>query len=141
MDTTVLTLIAAAGPLCGALGAQALAAHFALRTRRLEIYWQAKGDAYKGLLERLAEFASHPTDEKVYFDFLTAYETALLFASDEVAEQLAGTFGISVNAQRLRAAPTADKRLVVASVSWYDATKAASAAMRKDLKRLSGGLQ
>jgi hypothetical protein len=142
MDTSVwTTLITTGGVLCAALGTQILAAGTAMRARRLDIYWQAKSSAYKGLLERLGEFASYPTDEKIYFAFLAAYETALVVASDEVAELLRGPTGISVTAQRLRLASTAEEHKSVAFTTWYDATKAVSDGMRNDLKRLSGGLQ
>jgi hypothetical protein len=142
METPVLTtLVVAATALCGALGSQFVAALFALRSRRLELYFQAKASAYKALLEHMGDFGCCPLDQVKYLTFLTAYETALLFASEEVAELLSGKSGISVNAQRLRSAPTDEKRSAVAFTTWYDATKAVSTAMRHDLKRLSGGLQ
>ena len=142
METPVSTaLVAAAAALIGALGTQVVAAWGGLRIRRFELYFQAKASAYKALLERMGEFGCCPLDQAKYLTFLAAYEAALLFASDEVAESLKGPSGISVNAQRLRSAPTDDKRSAVAFTTWYDATKAASTAMRNDLKRRSDGLQ
>jgi hypothetical protein len=82
----------------------------------------------------MGEFGCFPLNQAKYLAFLAAYETALLFASEEVAELLSGPSGISVNAQRLRSALIEEERSVVASTKWYDATKTASAAMRKDLK-------
>jgi hypothetical protein len=142
METPVATaLVAAAAALIGALGSQIVAARAALRARRFELYFQAKASAYKALLERLGEFGCCPLDQAKYLAFLAAYEVALVFASDDVAECLRGPSGIGVNAQRLRSAPTDEKRSVVSFTTWYDATKAASTAMRGDLKHLSGGFQ
>jgi hypothetical protein len=142
METSVSTaLVAGSAGLLGALGTQLLTAWATLRTRRLELYFQAKAGAYKALLERLGEFGCSPLDQGKYLTFLAAYEGALVFASDEVAECLGGPSGVSVNAQRLRSAPTDETRSTVAFTTWYDATKALSTAMRNDLKRLSGRLQ
>lgn len=142
METRVSTaLVAASAGLIGALGTQMVAAWAGLRTRRPELYFQAKASAYKALLERLGEFGCCPLDQAKYLTFLAAYEVALVFASDDVAGCLRGPSGISVDAQRLRSAPTDEKRSAVSFTTWYDATKAASTAMRDDLKRLSGGLQ
>jgi hypothetical protein len=142
MEIPVSTaLVAAAAGLIGALGSQLVAARAGLRTRRLELYFQAKASAYKALLERMGEFGCYPLEQAKYLTFLAAYEAAFVFASDEVAECLRGPSGISVNAQRLRSAPTDEKRSAVAFTTWYDATKAVSTSMRNDLKRLSGGLQ
>src|SRR5271157_4502129 len=111
METTVLTaLVPAAAALGGALGNQWIAAKTGLKTRRLELYFQAKASGYRTLLERMGEFGCSPLDQAKYLTFLAAYETALVFASDEVAELLSGPSGISVNAQRLRAASTEEKR-------------------------------
>jgi hypothetical protein len=137
METPVLTaLVGAAAALGGALGSQLLAARATLRTRRLELYFQAKASGYKALLERMGEFGCCPLDQAKYLTFLAAYEVALLFASEEVAELLSGPSGISVNAQRLRSAPTEEKRSAIAFTTWYDATKAVSNAMRADLKQM-----
>jgi hypothetical protein len=107
-----------------------------MRTRQFDVYWQATGSAYKSLLEHLGAFFSSPTDHSKYLAFLTAHQTALLFASDEVAERLTGRTGASVNAQRLRVADTEETRSVINSTKWYDAVEAVTAAMRNDLKRL-----
>jgi hypothetical protein len=142
METSVsAALVAASAGLIGALGTQMVAAWAGLRSRRLELDFQTKASAYKALLERLGEFGCCPLDQSKYLTFLAAYEAALLFASDEVAECLRGPSGVSVNAQRLRSASTDEKRSAVAFTTWYDAIKAVSTAMRNDLKRLSGGLQ
>ncbi len=149
IETPLLTvLIPAAAALCGTavalagvLGNQLMATKATLKTRRLELYFQAKASGYKALLERMGEFGCRPLDHAKNLTFLAAHETAFVFASDEVAELLSGPTGISVNAQLLRSRPTEDERSKVAFTTWYDATKAASTAMRNDLKRLSGGLQ
>jgi hypothetical protein len=130
-----VALVVAAAALAGALGSQLVAARSALQSRRLELYFQAKAGGYKALLERMGEFGCCPLDQAKYLTFLAAYETALLFASEEVAQMLSGPMGLSVNAQRLRSALTEEARSVVAFTKWYDATKAVSAAMRKDLTR------
>lgn len=142
METPVwVGLIAGAAALMGALGSQTVAAMAGLKARRLDLFFQAKLQSYEALLGQMGEFAADPKDLTKYLVFLTAYERALLLASDEVAEQLAGRTGISVNAQRLRMAQTEDDRRRIAVTTWYEATKAASTAMRQDLKRLSAGLQ
>jgi hypothetical protein len=140
--TSVLTVsIAAATGLVGPLASQVLAAKAALRAKRFEVYFQAKASKYAALLERIGEFACSPVDQGKYEAFLAAYETALLFASEKVAEALRGPSGLIVNAHRLRMAPTNEKRDGVAATTWYDAAKEVSAAMRNDLGRLSDGLQ
>lgn len=142
MDTAVSTaLIAAAAALLGALGSQVVAARAGLKARRLERYFQVKATAYRTLLERVGEFALDPTDRTKYLSFLAAYEAALVFASDEVAELLTDRSGLHVNAQRLRSASSDSEREGIAVSSWFEAVKQVSAAMRSDLKRLSGGLQ
>ncbi len=82
------TLMGAGAALAGALGSQFLAARAALRTRRLELYFRSKADAYQALMKHLGEFTLEPTDHAKYSSFLAAYEGALLFASDDVAMAL-----------------------------------------------------
>jgi hypothetical protein len=127
--------------LTGAFGNQLLAARANLKARRLELYFRAKADAYRTLLEHLAEFGLSPRELSKYLAFLGAFETALLFASDEVAEALSGRSGVHVNAQRLRTAADEKEREAIAVTTWYEATRVASSAMHEDLKRLSGGFQ
>jgi|ERR1035437_246191 hypothetical protein len=126
-------LLVALAALVGALGSQLIAAWAAQRARRFELHFQAKASGYKALLERMGEFAFCPLDQAKYLTFLAAYETALLFASGDVAKKLGG---LSVDAQRLRKALTEQERDKVAVSTWYEATKAVSTAMREDLKQL-----
>ncbi len=99
-----VALVVAAAALAGALGSQWIAAQSALQSRRLELHFRAKADAYKGLLERMGEFDCSPLEHPKYITFLAAYETALLFASEEVAQLLSGPMEsastLSVCAQR-----------------------------------------
>jgi hypothetical protein len=130
METQLLTaVIAASAALIGALGSQKLTARATQRARQFELWWAAKASAYKICLEGLGEFASSPTDHGKYLTFLAAYQTALLFASDEVAQRLRGPTGISVNAQRLRLAPTDERRSSINFTYWYEAAEAVSSAM------------
>jgi hypothetical protein len=137
----VVAIIAAAAALSGALGSQFVATRAGLKTRRLELYFKAKADAYRTLLERIGEFALEPTSLPRYLAFLAAYEGAFLFASEDVAESLRGRSGLHVNAQRLRGASSDAEREKVAVTTWYEAQKQVATAMREDLKQLSGGLQ
>jgi len=149
VETAVLTgLIGAAAGLGGALvglggalGSQLISARLNIRARRIELYFRAKADAYRMLMERVGEFALDPGNIGKYLAFLSAHEGALIFASDDVAEALTGRAGLGVNAQRLRAADSEKERQGVAVTTWYQAVHDASRAMRNDLKRLSGGLQ
>lgn len=90
----MVAIIAAAAALSGALGSQLVATRAGLRTRRLELYFKAKADAYRTLLERIGEFALEPTSLPRYLAFLAAYEGAFLFASEKVAESLRGRSGL-----------------------------------------------
>ncbi len=137
METAVwTTLTAGAAGVLGGLLPQIVSARATLRVRQLEIYWQAKSGAYKGLIEQLGEFGSYPTNHAKYLSFLAAQQVALLFASDEVERLHRGPTGISVNAQRLRTAPTEEQRTAIIQTKWYEASEAVSTAMRNDLKRL-----
>jgi hypothetical protein len=124
----------------GVLGSQWIVARTSLKTRRLEIYFGAKADAYRRLMECIGVFAFDPHDLATYLRFLAAFEVALMFASDEVAEALTGRLGLHPNAQRLRTVSSEEREQVLVS-TWYAAVKQTSTAMRDDLKRLSGGLQ
>ena len=129
-------LVFALGALVGALGplgSQLLAAWAAPRTRWFGLYFQAKASGYTAVLEQIGEFAFGPTEQEKYWTFLAAYENALLFASEAVAKELSG---LGVAAQRLRRAATDGERDKLLISTWYNATKAVSAAMREDLRRL-----
>jgi hypothetical protein len=90
METQIMAaIVSAVSALTGALGAQVLGARANARAHQFDVYWQAKASAYKALLEHLGEFSVSPTDEAKYLAFLAAHQTALLFASDEVARLLA----------------------------------------------------
>lgn len=117
METPVLTaLVAAAAALCGALGNQWVAAKATLKTGRLELYVQAKASAYKALVERMGEFGCCPLDQEKYLTFLSAYETALIFASDE--RLLSPAFSLQTSHQGNPQLPTAARRFrSVAKVS------------------------
>ena len=141
MNSIWMTVIAALAALAGALGSQWIAARGNMKSRRLELFFRAKADTYQRLMEQIGIFALDPQDQGKYLLFLGAFESALVFSSDEVADALAGKTGINANAQRLRMAESADDHERVRFTMWIDAVKALTAAMREDLKRLSGGMQ
>ena len=140
-DCVVIWSAAIAGfaALLGALGSQLIAGWMGLKSKRLDLFFKIKAEVYQQLMGEVGKFALDPTDQDKYIRFLNAYEAALVFASDEVAEALSGRTGINVNAQRLRVAEDEKEREKVRVTTWWESVKALTEAMRADLKRLSGG--
>ena len=132
-----VALISGACALIGALGSQLVNALFGLKSKKLELLYKNKADTYRCLMEMAGEFALNPKNQEKYLRFLSAYEIALIFASDKVAEVLTGRTGLNVSAQRLRTAQDKYEMEGVQVKEWHDAVTALTQAMRDDLKHLS----
>ncbi len=138
------TLIAAGAALLGALGSQLITGLIGLKSKRLELYFRAKGDAYTKVMDCLGDFALNPTSQTTYLKFLAATDAALLFASDEVLSALNDNQGINVNAGRLRQSAAAGGVGGIPTVvhvqvtTWKDSVDRLTAAMRLDLRRTAG---
>ena len=139
-DATVwVVLISAGAALAGALGSQLVGAWGSLKSKRLELLYARKADAYADLLMKIGEFSFDPSDRDKYLHYLASFQGALLFASPEVAEALRGRLdGLNINAQRLRLAEDNTALDVVRSTTWFDAVAVATKAMNVDLRHIAG---
>lgn len=115
---------------------QAIAAFTTLKTKRMEVFYARKADAYMELITRIGVFARDPSNGNKYEEFLRTYNVALMLASEGVVDALAGREGLSVAAQRLRVAQSENELLGLQMRDWYDATERVITAMRTDLQRL-----
>src|SRR5437899_298614 len=94
-----LLIMLALLPLLGALANQLVVLYSNLKTKRMELVWARRADAYKELAMKAGVFSRDPTNEDKYEDFLQAYNVAFMLCSSDVASALAGRDGISVAAQ------------------------------------------
>ncbi len=123
--------------LLGALGSQLISAIATLKTKKIELSYGRKADAYRDFMIKAGTFGHDPWNEEKYLQYLHSYLAALIIASDDVNETLNGKTGVSVNAQRLRVNRNYDSMSAIQSTSWYNAMEAATVAMRDDLQQLS----
>jgi len=124
--------------LLGAWGSQIIIAVANLRTKRMELSYGRKADAYRDFVIKAGTFAHDPWNEEKYIQYLHSYLGALIVSSDDVKQALDGPTGVSVNAQRLRKDRDFDSMYKKQATIWYEAMEAATAAMRRDLQSLSG---
>jgi hypothetical protein len=123
--------------LLGALGSQLISAIANLKTKRMEMSYGRKADAYRDFMIKAGTFGHDPWNEEKYLQYLHSYLAALIVASDNVKETLNGKTGVSVTAQRLRVNRDYDSMSAMQSTSWYNAMEAVTVAMRDDLQQLS----
>jgi hypothetical protein len=134
-----LTLVGAlVGALC-VLASQLIAVRTAMQTKKLELFYARKVDAYKFLLEKAGEFAPDPATPEKYSLFQASLFAALIVSSDAVAEALDNPRknGLHMNAQRLRMAKGTDALQRVQMKEWYDSMEALITAMRTDIASLA----
>lgn len=136
-----IAIASGAFALLGSLGSQAISAIAGLRTKRLELAYARKADAYNHLMQTAGAFAHDAFNEEKYVLFLNAYLAAKIICSDEVLRVLEGPEGLNANAQRLRTAQAAQNPLLekynIAATTWNAAMEKVSVVMRADLQRLS----
>ena len=130
-------VISGGAALIGALGSQGIAPWLNLHSKKLELRYKYKGEAYADFLASVAEFALDPKNPEKYLRYLSVYEKALVFASDEVASVLTGRDGVNVAAQRLRTAEDERELQGIQVRDWHDAITRAAAAMRMDIVKWS----
>lgn len=128
-----VALISGGVALIGALGTQ----WFSLRSKKLEVVYKHKSEAYNQLFDVLGAFALEPKNIDKYLTYLSAYEKALLFASNDIKSALTDRTGLNVSAQRLRAAEDNDELLGVQVNEWKDAVDRVAKAMHSDLAAYS----
>lgn len=102
----------------------------------MEVFYARKADAYKECIIRAGVFARDPRNEGKYEDFLQAYNIALMLASSDVSFVLSGREGLSVVAQRLRAAESEKETLTLQTRYWYKVIETVILEMQADLRRL-----
>jgi len=132
-----IAVISGGAALIGALGSQGIASWLNLHSKKLELIYKYKGEAYADFLASVAEFALDPKNPEKYIRYLSVYEKALVFASDEVASALTDHNGVNVAAQRLRAAKGESDLQDLQIKDWHDAIRRAAAAMRVDITKYS----
>lgn len=122
-------------PLAGAVTTSLVMLYSNLKTKKMELFYARRADAYKELMIN-AEFFPDPTNEQKYEEFLRSYNVAFMLASSDVALALAGREGLSVTAQRLRVAESEKETLTLQTRDWYKTIGIVVNAMRADLQKL-----
>lgn len=138
----VLPAIAAAGGLAGAIGAvtaQAVNGWFARTTKKVEMSYARKADAYSALLQKAGSFGLDPASDEKYAAFLTAFHTAWLLAGPDVEKYISLNGSIAECAKALRDQATLGDDAGVAEQrgKYNGALQVAIHAMRADLKAVS----
>ena len=139
METSLsiwLVLVPALAGLVGALGSQAIGAAYTLKTKKMELSFARKADAYRDFLAKAAKLAYDPKSESCYGDYLLALMSLRLVASKDVA-----SVSLDVNkvAQELRRTSFFGDHSEQEQVraSWPEAMESLMVVMRDDLNDLS----
>ena len=129
----------AALALSGALGSQLITARANLKTKRLELSYARKADAYREFLVEAAHFAHDSIGEEKYRLYLKALMQVNLVASPQVYIAL-GPSGLDMVVQAIRATGVSEhqKRLDLVQNHFYDNMRLVQEAMRRDLDHLGG---
>jgi hypothetical protein len=77
--------------LIGSLGSQLINSFANLKSKKFELIYLRKIDAYKELTKKAIMFRYNPTSEKIYYEFQEVFIETIPFASDEVYLMLAQT--------------------------------------------------
>jgi hypothetical protein len=122
-----------------AIGSLIINSHTTLSTKKLDVLFARKADAYKDVLDKAGEFGIDPKSPEKYLAFQSALHAALIVASKEVADILDGNPRISLhmNAGRLRLADSQDEIVRYQMNEWRVAMEGTKAAMRSDVATLS----
>lgn len=131
-------IVTGSAALAGAVASQVVSAYFGLKSKRLDLVFKAKMDAYQRLMERVGQLVFEPHNYEKYAAYLAAYEAAFIVASDTVADALSGPKGLNISIQRLRVASPEDAEGVKATHIW-ESDHQLTAAMRADLRRAARG--
>jgi hypothetical protein len=140
MSTTVwVALITAVSTGTVAIGGQIISSHVTLSTKKLEILFVRKADAYKNILEKAGEFGIDPKSSEKYLAFQSALHAALIVASKEVADILDDNprMSLHMNANRLRMADNQDEIARYQMHEWREALESTKTAMREDVAKVS----
>ena len=132
-----IAVISGGAALIGSLGSQGIAAWFNLHSKKLELMYKYKGEAYADFLASVAEFALDPKNPEKYLRYLSVYEKALVFASEEVTSTLTDPNGVNIVAQRLRSAKDENDLQKIQIKDWHDAMTRNTAAMKADIIKCS----
>ncbi len=133
----------AALALSGALGSQLITARANLKSKRLELAYARKADAYRALLVAIASYVhkrQKPGNiEEHYYTFLEAMEQAALVGSNEVYKAIyEGELKAIVTLRSLGENPSVEDYTAVVSHLSRKGVKELKMAMRADLNRLGG---
>jgi hypothetical protein len=138
---TALLIAAATGvfALFGSLGSQIINARANLRAKRMELVYERKLDAYKTLIEKAIALADEMTSDEKYSEFYQAFLGATPVASTPVFDAIANTeTGLYHLAKRAHKVKTDDGPNPALDL-YSEAIDEVALAVRKDLRRFSGG--
>jgi hypothetical protein len=122
--------------LIGALGAQYLNYKSNLKAKKIELLFNNKSKSYHDFMIEALNFGTDPKNKDKYLRFFHAYQTAILFANDEVKESLACKTGVNIAAQRLKLAESDDEIIRIQCNDWHKAMENITKTMRSDLQNI-----
>jgi hypothetical protein len=136
--TVLVALITGTTTAAVAIAVQLINSQNALNTKKLDILFARKADAYKIVLEKAIEFGVEPKTQEKYLALQNSVHGALIVASKEVADVLDGDPRISLhmNANRLRLADSEQEIERYRSQEWREAVERIKTAMRSDVANL-----
>ena len=134
--------LTAIATLTASLGSQAITARANLKSKRLELSYARKADAYQNYLVEVAHFIYQPQDEEKHRAYLKALMQAKLVASIEVYNALDGPLDgakeASIDFVIRHTQPHFDERFNMIGSPFYEKLKWLQELMRQDLNRLGG---
>jgi hypothetical protein len=136
--TVLVALITGASTASVAIVVQYINGQNALNTKKLDVLFARKADAYKMVLEKAIEFAADPKNQAKYMILQNSIHAALIVASKDVVDALDGNPRISLhmNAMRLRSADNEQEIEHYRANEWREAVERVKTAMRSDIADL-----
>jgi hypothetical protein len=136
--TVFVALITGSTTAFVAIAVQLINSQNALNTKKLDILFARKADAYKMVLEKAIEFGVDPKMQEKYTALQSSTHGALIVASKEITDALDGNSRISLhmNANRLRFADSEQEIERYQTHEWLQALERLKTAMRSDVANL-----
>ena len=139
---TALIIAVASGvfALLGSLGSQIINTRATLKTKRMELVYDRKLEAYTNFLEKAVTLAQEIGSEDKYLDLQRAFLTVATVASqdvyDVIAETKTGVVHLGRKAHTLNMKSDASGKQ--SHQSYMEAVEALARAIRNDLREFSG---
>jgi hypothetical protein len=136
--TVLVALITGTTTASVAIAVQFINSQNALNTKKLDVLFARKADAYKTVLEKAIEFGADPKMQEKYMILQNSIHGALIVASREVVDVLDGDprTSLHMNANRLRLADDEQEIERYRAHEWREALERAKTAMRSDIANL-----